>query len=247
MENCRPPSAIVPNEVEPKITIKMVKVAPETTEAVEPAAPAAESESAEEASDAALLDIEQAHDASEAVAHIEELFAQGQIAEDEYHALLEHQMENSQAAMLEAGAEVHADADADADEEEDAPAHSYYAHRAYEADPAAFTYFMEQQASVTESQGEDGQDLTPQCHAMWEELGNSRRARYMMSYKKYTMPELNPDDLRQSLAWDAYSVCKCLGKCPTEPGETLSLVNVCKYTRMHELQMKLAFPNVVNP
>ncbi len=84
----------------------------------------------------------------------------------------------------------------------------------------------------------------PRCWDMWNELGQSRRARFYMSYKKTTMAELNPDDLTQGLAWDAHSVCKCLGKCPMQPGETLQYAHSCKYTRSHEFLMKVAFPYI---
>ncbi len=91
-------------------------------------------------------------------------------------------------------------------------------------------------------------DVQTLCHAKWREFSQSRRSRYFLSYKKTTMPELNPDDIIQSLGWDAHSTCKCLqAGCPMQPGETLELLGTCQYNRMHELIMKMAFPNVANP
>lgn len=96
--------------------------------------------------------------------------------------------------------------------------------------------------------GVDRETIQKACYAKYFELAESRRARYFMSYKRSNMPALNPDDLAQSLAWDAHSTCKCLkAGCPMQPGETMSMLGTCQYNRMHEMIMKIAFPNVANP
>ena len=235
MEACKPPSAIIPNEVEEFTIVRKFKYTPVSTLPVEADASFVHADAAAEMD----LANHQEADASTAIAHIEQLFAEGKIGEEEYKALLEHQINVARGVSF-----VEMDAELDVDSENSAVTEDgkYYAHAAFEADPEAFTSFVQMESTVS-----DGVDHTEQCFALWDELALSRRARYFMSYKKYAMPELNPDDLLQSLAWDAHSVCKCLGKCPTQPGETLSLLNTCKYTRMHELQMRLAFPTATNP
>lgn len=100
------------------------------------------------------------------------------------------------------------------------------------------------QKAKAEDQTIDYAVREPRCWSMWKELGEIRRARFFMSYKKTTMPSLNPDDMAQGLGWDAHSVCKCLQKCPMDPGETLQMANSCKYTRAHEFLMKVAFPTL---
>jgi len=122
-----------------------------------------------------------------------------------------------------------------------------------EAVDAVDTQLATEGAATTVDATSDAEDAVvaytlrePRCYKMWEELGASRRARYFMSYKKDTMPSVNPDDLLQGLAWDAHSVCKCLGKCPMQPAESLQMAHSCKYTRAHEFLMKVAFPDVKN-
>lgn len=96
--------------------------------------------------------------------------------------------------------------------------------------------------------GVDRETIQKACFGKYTELADSRRARYFMSYKRSTMPSLNPDDLAQSLTWDAHSTCKCLkAGCPMQPGETISLAGTCQYNRMHDMMMKIAFPTVSSP
>jgi len=82
------------------------------------------------------------------------------------------------------------------------------------------------------------------CYNMWDELRESRRARYFMTYKRTTMPELDFNDLASGYAWDAHSVCKCLKMCPMQQGESLELVQICRYNKMQDLLMRTAFPHL---
>lgn len=85
------------------------------------------------------------------------------------------------------------------------------------------------------------------CLQTWNKFKNSRRARYFMSYKEVTQIEPDPTDMKQGLLWDANAVCKCLGECEMQPGESLEYLKPCTYNKLHDMVMRMAFPKVAEP
>jgi hypothetical protein len=114
--------------------------------------------------------------------------------------------------------------------------------------------FTEEDSSSTSSpnageggEGEEGVHVKierpgDKCFQMWKELRKSRQARFYMSYKRKLVNDMNVMDVLESNGWDAHTTCKCLGKCALEKGESLDLVNVCRYTTQDDIKMKTIFP-----
>ena len=77
-----------------------------------------------------------------------------------------------------------------------------------------------------------------QCMAEWGSMWRSRKARYFMSWKREVHSIDGIQDAMHGLAWDAKTVCKCLGKCPIGPFEDLGLIDACAYSRQDQARMQ---------
>lgn len=81
------------------------------------------------------------------------------------------------------------------------------------------------------------------CYAMWSALWRSRKARYLMSWNREANAIYDVQDALHGRAWDANTVCKCLGMCALGPFEDLGLIRACEYNSRDQARMEYLWDN----